>query len=85
MSDDTPNPHLMAMQIVINAARILSVVDVPEALRAARHALEIGCFIDPTLWRANHGKLREDIEVLEAALPLYRLGEKLAKHQEEDT
>jgi hypothetical protein len=70
------------MQFVLNAARILLVVDVPAAVQAAHHALDIGCFIDPTLWRQNQRKLREDLEVLEAALPLYRLATKIAERDD---
>ena len=36
----------------------------------------MGAIIDPTLYRANHSKMMQDKELLEAALPLYRLAKR---------
>lgn len=37
-----------------------------EMIDMARHAEEIGVFLDPTLWREKGNRLRQDIKLMEA-------------------
>lgn len=46
---------------------------VDEALQLARRSEAIGPVTDPTLWRENQHKLREDVEVMEAVNRLKQL------------
>lgn len=62
---------------VVVCARVLNQFDIPKLLEAIERADSFGCFFDPTLWINNRGKMNEDREVLEAALPLWRLAKKL--------
>lgn len=61
------------------------VPDLPGRIRQGERALDVGGILDPTLWRASHHKLEEDLEMLRAALPLWRLGDRhvtrLAAHK----
>lgn len=56
---------------------ITAIPDLPKVIEEARRALELGPFLDPTAWQHKHRALEEDIETLEAALPLWRHGKKL--------
>lgn len=60
-ADDYRSTLLRAHMLAIELA---SFEGIDEALRAADHAESFGCFIDPTAWIANIGKLREDSAVL---------------------
>lgn len=75
------NPHAQAMQVVIVAARILSVLDLPARIREADHAQAIGPILAPSLYRSKTGALAQDQDLLEAALPLWRLARQLGAHQ----
>lgn len=83
LEDDGPpleiDEHQSAVCAAVVCARMLKQYDIPELLRAADRAEAVGPFLDPTLWQKKHKALAEDKEMLEAALPLWRL----AKHLEE--
>jgi hypothetical protein len=68
-----------AVQACVLAASILAPYDVPRLLRAIDHADAVGPILNPTLWIQKQGAMGEDREVLEAALPLWRLTKKLSK------
>jgi hypothetical protein len=50
--------------------------DIPKMLEMIERADSIGGMIDPTLYREKHGAMMEDKELLEAALPLWRIAKK---------
>ncbi len=58
-------------------ASLLRAHDLPAMLEAIDRAHAVGPIVDPTLYRAKVGAMLEDREVLAAALPLWRIGEKL--------
>ena len=60
------------LELILSAARLVSIVDVPKMLADIAHADTVGPFLDPTLWQANHHKMEEDRELLKAALPLWK-------------
>lgn len=67
-----------AVTMAIAAANAIAMHDVPRLLEEIHHADSVGALIDPTAYMAKADAMREDKEVLEAALPLYRIGRKLA-------
>lgn len=71
------NEHTAAMQAVILCARILAQHDIPNMLRAGSTALDVGYFLNPTLWIQKNKALEEDMASMRAALPLHELGKKL--------
>lgn len=58
-------------------ALALTMHDIPGMLRAIDRADTMGPILDPTLWRDKHKAMEEDKKTLEAALPLWQLGQKL--------
>lgn len=62
---------------ILMAARLLVQVNIPKLLESIEYADAFGCFTDPTLWIKNRGKMNEDREIIEAALPLYRMAMKI--------
>lgn len=62
---------------VIGAARVISLIDVPDLLARIERADSVGAMIDPTLYRAKHKAMMVDKALLEAALPLYVLGKRM--------
>lgn len=74
----TPEHYRAQFMMILNAARIVSLVDVPDLLERIERADAVGGLIDPTLYREKHGAMMEDKQVLEAALPLWRLARDLA-------
>jgi len=75
------NPHAQAMHVVICAARLLSVLDIPKVLREADRAEAIGPILAPSLYRSKAGALEQDVAILKAALPLWKLARELGAHQ----
>lgn len=67
------NDHRITMQLVLSAGRILLPLDLPDAIEKAKRSLEVGPFLDPTLWREKHKDLESDLEFMRAALPLWKL------------
>jgi len=64
---------------IMHAARMLvfAEVDIDDLLARIERADSFGAMLDPTLYRANHGKMMEDKALLEAARPLWRYAKKL--------
>lgn len=60
---------------------VLRVVPDPDkveaAIRLAEHSEAVGWIYDPTLYRANVDKLREDLTVMKAVAELGRLAERI--------
>lgn len=63
-------------------AGMVKEIPLREMLAAADHSMGIGPILDPTLWRQNHQKLQEDIELMRAVLPLHTLAQKIAPEEE---
>ena len=72
-----------AVFVAIAAARALAVQPIPELLSDIDRADAFGPIINPTLWRDKHKAMDQDRKLLEAALPLYRIGVKLNNEEEE--
>ncbi len=66
-----------AIQAAVVASKMLVIHDVPDLLEAIERAHAVGPMLDPTLYRDKAKAMDEDKEILEAALPLWRLGRKL--------
>jgi hypothetical protein len=72
-----------AVRTSLMCAGIVGQFDIPALLEAIERADAMGPLFDPTLWISNHGKMEEDREVLKAALPLWRLCQKLKQLREQ--
>ncbi len=59
------------------AAQLLAGCDLPKMLRAIDRAGVVGPLVNPTLYRDREGAMRQDAELMRAALPLRRVGAKL--------
>lgn len=73
----TGEEYTAALMICAGSARSLSLIDVPDMLRRIENAEAVGPILDPTLYRAQSQKMAEDKELLEAALPLWRMAQKM--------
>ena len=69
---------------IIAAMRILTQLDLKSAIQDSQTALDIGPIFHPTLWRDKHQKLSEDVELMRAALPLWKYAEKLRYEKPEE-
>jgi len=78
----TPEEWKGNLVLIASQARIISMVDIPKMLEQIDRAEAIGPLLDPTLYRANAGKMDEDKELLEAALPLWRFFAKIKARAE---
>jgi hypothetical protein len=66
-----------AIVTVVTCARLLATHDIPALLAAIETADSVGPILDPTMWRAKKPAMDEDKQMLQAALPLWRLAELL--------
>ena len=80
----TPEEYKSQLLLVASAAKTLIFIDVRDLLDKINRADTMGPIMDPTLWMKNHGKMDEDKEMLEAALPLWRWGKEMEKRAQED-
>ncbi len=71
--------HQNAIRAAVIAAQLLAQHPIANLIEAAHRALDVGWIGDPTLWRDKHKALEEDLEILEAALPLVRLHRKITE------
>lgn len=78
--------HRDTMLALLNAARVLrlSIEDLPGAILAAKRDDELDPFLDPTAWISNGKALREDINMMNAALPLWTLADSLMRRDSSD-
>lgn len=67
------------MEIVIAAARMLTIVDLPELIADIDRAEAVGPVLHPTLYRDRAKAMAEDREIFQAAMPLYTLAKKIEK------
>lgn len=78
--DQKVEEYRAAVRACVITVALLKQHDLPALLKAIDTADAVGPFLDPTLWRDKHEKMTEDRELLEAALPLWRMAEKLQQH-----
>lgn len=77
MSIETAEEYKEAVRACHMAAAIVGQHDLDGVLRRIANAETMGPLLDPTLYREKGQAMREDKEVVEAALPLCRLAAKL--------
>ncbi len=58
---------------------MLYIYDIQHMLRDIDHADSVGPLLDPTLWMKKGQQMREDREILKAALPLWNMAKKAQK------
>lgn len=75
----TIDEYQAAVKSCVVACKLISAFDLPGMLTSIDRADSIGPLIDPTLWIKNSKAMREDREIIEAALPLWSLKEKLGQ------
>lgn len=68
-----------AVTQVVMAARVIGSHDLPGLLAAIETSHAVGPMLDPTLYRDAAKAMDEDADVLRAAMPLYRLAERLER------
>lgn len=78
----TTTDYQSAVLSACTAARLLAEHDLPALLAAISHAEIFGPMTDPTLYREKSQAMSEDKQILEAALPLWKLGRRLAERKE---
>ena len=66
-----------AMLVIVASARALVNHDIPGLIAAIDTADAVGPIVDPTLYRDKHAMMAEDREVFEAALPLWRMAQRM--------
>jgi len=71
-----------ALLIVYTQAMVLAAYDLDEMIAAIDRAETLGPIVDPTLWKDKRQSMAEDRAVLEAALPLWRMGRELNEEGE---
>ena len=76
-ANDDVLDYRAALEAVAMAMAILRQHDLPRLLFAIERADTLGPILHPTLYREKGAAMREDAEVLEAALPLWRLAERV--------
>lgn len=65
------------------AAKMVIGFDIPKLLEDIEKAEIMGPMLDPTLYREKGKAMAEDKRILEAALPLWRIGKEMEKRQTE--
>ncbi len=73
IDDEETDRYRVAIKSCINAGFILTEHNLPKVLATVNQAEAIGPILNPTLFREKAQALREDKELLEAAMPLYNL------------
>lgn len=73
----TPEAYQEALILIVQSARLVGMVDVPDMLQRIERADSLGALLDPTLYGEKHAAMMEDKQLLEAALPLYRIAKEM--------
>lgn len=75
------DPRVVEYQSAVRGVALLVNIvqqwDLPKLLEAIEHADVVGPFFDPTAWMRKREALEQDRELLQAALPLWKLGKEL--------
>lgn len=82
MSKMTAEEYQHVVTTAAYAARLLAEMDIPRILEAIERAHAFGAVLDPTLYRDKVEAMDQDKEILQAAMPLRRMGLKLKEMQE---
>jgi hypothetical protein len=64
--------HHLMLTMLANAAATVAIFDLQQVLRQMETADAFGHMLDPTLYRNNVQKMREDQQLVEAAFPLWK-------------
>lgn len=67
-----------AILTCILAGKVMMALPLPDVLNAMSRAETLGPILDPTLYREKSDDMAADRELVEAALPLWRLARKRA-------
>lgn len=78
---DDPDTYRMAVLNVYLCAQLLRSYNLSAVLKAIEKADTLGPIFDPTLWNKRHLDMEEDRAAVEAAMPLWRLGESVMKKE----
>lgn len=77
VSEELAEEYEVTLRSVISAAYMLAMYDLPKILQAIDLADTLGPFRDPTLWAEKGEAMRQDADLLRAALPLWRFGKQI--------
>ena len=69
--------YQVALSAIFQAARLMAGFDLPSIVEQIGRCEAIGPIMAPSLWIQNGGKMAEDKEMIEAALPLWRWLQKI--------
>jgi hypothetical protein len=69
--------YQIAIAHCVLAAKMMMTDDLPRMIEAIDRAETVGPFLDPTLYRDKAQAMKEDKQILESALPLWKMGKKL--------
>ena len=73
MADPKVEQYQSAVITCALAGRVLAQHDIEGLLKAVEWTESVGHVLEPTLYREKAPAMREDAELLKAALPLWRL------------
>lgn len=73
----TAEDYRSAVVMAATAAKLLAGLDVPGLLEDIERAEAVGPIVDPTLYRDKAKAMGEDRELLCAALPLHKMGQRM--------
>jgi hypothetical protein len=65
------------------ASKMISLYDLPDLLSRMSLAHTTASIYDPTLWMNKHKMMEEDRELIEAAMPLWRMAMKMRDRMKE--
>lgn len=77
MSDPRELRHRQQLIMVATSASILADLDIPGMIADIARAEALGPLLDAKAWKDRHAQMEQDKEMLTAALPLWRFGQKL--------
>jgi len=73
----TQDDYQAAITAIAMAARVIALHDLPRILEGMERAEAVGPLFNPTLYIEKEQAMREDKELVQAAMPLYRLARQL--------
>lgn len=73
----TAEEYQIGLRILYNAALLVAQYDLDGMLSAITRADTLGPILDPTSYRDHHKAMYEDRDLVNACLPLARIGKKL--------
>jgi len=68
--------YRVAMESIVMAANLIRQYDLPGMIESINFADRVGPFVDPTMYMHNAHLMHKSKEIIEAALPLWRLAER---------